>query len=114
PGAPPVARAYGAAGAPARRDRQGGAVRRAGRAGDVRPDLRGGGRRATRVRRRDRVRVRVRAGGDVSDERPAFNQVNLVVRDIDASRAFYERLGVAVGDAPDWPPGSGARHANTE
>ena len=50
----------------------------------------------------------------MSDERPAFNQVNLVVRDFDASRAFYERLGVAVGDAPDWPPGSGARHANTE
>jgi len=45
---------------------------------------------------------------------PVFDQVNLVVRDMDAALAFYARLGLEVGDGggADWPPGSGARHAN--
>jgi uncharacterized glyoxalase superfamily protein PhnB len=48
----------------------------------------------------------------VSD--PVFDQVNLVVRDMDAALAFYARLGIQVGDGGggDWPPGSGARHAD--
>jgi catechol 2,3-dioxygenase-like lactoylglutathione lyase family enzyme len=33
----------------------------------------------------------------VADERPVFNQVNLVVRDMEAMLAFYERLGVEIG-----------------
>jgi catechol 2,3-dioxygenase-like lactoylglutathione lyase family enzyme len=43
-----------------------------------------------------------------------FDQVNLVVRDMDATLAFYARLGLVVPDraAPEWPPGSGARHAD--
>jgi uncharacterized glyoxalase superfamily protein PhnB len=38
----------------------------------------------------------------VADERPVFNQVNLVVRDMAAMLAFYERLGVEV--QPTNPP----------
>ena len=46
-------------------------------------------------------------------EAPAlFGQVNLVVRDMDAALAFYRRLGLAIADPPEWPPGSGARHAD--
>jgi catechol 2,3-dioxygenase-like lactoylglutathione lyase family enzyme len=46
---------------------------------------------------------------------PAFQQLNLVVRDMDAALAFYRTLGLPIrGDAGDWPPGSGARHAEVE
>lgn len=42
---------------------------------------------------------------------PVFNQVNLVVRDMDETVAFYRRLGLPVSDSGgDWPAGSGARH----
>jgi catechol 2,3-dioxygenase-like lactoylglutathione lyase family enzyme len=37
--------------------------------------------------------------------------VNLVVRDMDASLAFYRSMGLDFPDAPEWPEGSGARHA---
>ncbi|HZP29621.1 MAG TPA: VOC family protein [Acidimicrobiia bacterium] len=49
----------------------------------------------------------------MSDE-PVFDQVNLVVRDMDTALAFYRRLGLALPDdaGPEWPPGSGARHAD--
>ena len=49
-----------------------------------------------------------------ADDRPVFDQVNLVVRDMDAALAFYTRLGLDVpeGAGPEWPPGSGARHAD--
>jgi catechol 2,3-dioxygenase-like lactoylglutathione lyase family enzyme len=41
----------------------------------------------------------------VADERPVFNQVNLVVRDMEAMLAFYDRLGVEVAPAPaPWDP----------
>ncbi|VVM08205.1 VOC family protein [Methylacidimicrobium tartarophylax] len=38
--------------------------------------------------------------------RPLLNQVNLIVRDMDASIAFYRRLGLDVQPAssPDWAP----------
>ena len=44
---------------------------------------------------------------------PDFDQVNLVVRDMDAALRFYAQLGLDVpaGAGPEWPPGSGARHA---
>jgi catechol 2,3-dioxygenase-like lactoylglutathione lyase family enzyme len=42
---------------------------------------------------------------------PTFGQVNLVVRDMDASLAFYRSLGLDFPDPPEWPEGSGARHA---
>jgi uncharacterized glyoxalase superfamily protein PhnB len=50
------------------------------------------------------------------DPIPTFQQLNLVVRDMDAVLAFYRTLGLSIrgGDAGDWPPGSGARHAEVE
>jgi catechol 2,3-dioxygenase-like lactoylglutathione lyase family enzyme len=45
---------------------------------------------------------------------PVFDQVNLVARDMDATLAFYRRLGLTIPDAPVWPPGSGARHTEVE
>jgi catechol 2,3-dioxygenase-like lactoylglutathione lyase family enzyme len=40
-----------------------------------------------------------------------FNQLNLVVEDMDAAVAFYQALGMTVRfDGGEWPPGSGARH----
>ena len=51
----------------------------------------------------------------MSEQRPVFDQVNLVVRDIDATVAFYRRLGLPVSDSGgDWPEGSGARHVEVE
>jgi uncharacterized glyoxalase superfamily protein PhnB len=46
------------------------------------------------------------------DPGPVFDQVNLVVRDMDAALAFYARLGLDVGGGAEWPRGSGARHAD--
>ena len=44
---------------------------------------------------------------------PRFDQVNLVVRDMRASLAFYRKLGLPVPDDGDeWPPGSGAKHVD--
>jgi len=46
-------------------------------------------------------------------DRPVFDQVNLVVADMDATLAFYRRLGLDVDDSfGEWPPGSGARHVD--
>ena len=39
-----------------------------------------------------------------------FTQINLVVADMDATIAFYRRLGLSVPDAEDWPAGSGQQH----
>jgi uncharacterized glyoxalase superfamily protein PhnB len=52
----------------------------------------------------------------MSDIVPRFRQVNLVVRDMDAVLAFYRTLGLPIrgGDAGDWPPGSGGRHAEVD
>lgn len=44
-------------------------------------------------------------------DRIRFDQVNLVVRDMDATLKFYRALGVDMpDDHSEWPPGSGARH----
>ena len=43
---------------------------------------------------------------------PVLRQVNLVVRDMEASIAFYRRLGISVPDAVTWPPDSDARHVD--
>ena len=40
----------------------------------------------------------------------AFQQINLAVRDIDESIAFYRLLGLDLPDAFEWPEGSGAHH----
>ena len=47
---------------------------------------------------------------------PRFQQVNLVVRDMDAVLGFYRLLGLPIrgGGADDWPPGSGGRHAEVD
>jgi uncharacterized glyoxalase superfamily protein PhnB len=36
----------------------------------------------------------------MADERPVFDGVNLVVRDMERSVAFYRRLGAEIADAP--------------
>jgi uncharacterized glyoxalase superfamily protein PhnB len=44
-----------------------------------------------------------------------FDQLNLVVDDMDATLAFYRTLGVDVkDDGRDWPAGSGARHVDVK
>jgi catechol 2,3-dioxygenase-like lactoylglutathione lyase family enzyme len=43
-----------------------------------------------------------------------FNQINLIVRDMDASIAFYRRLGVELPDDIVWRTESGAHHANLD
>lgn len=43
-----------------------------------------------------------------------FDQVNLIVSDMDAALAFYRRLGLTIPSPPSWPPGSKARHAEAE
>jgi catechol 2,3-dioxygenase-like lactoylglutathione lyase family enzyme len=41
----------------------------------------------------------------MADERPVLDQINLVVSDMDASLAFYRRLGVDIPDRePKWDP----------
>jgi catechol 2,3-dioxygenase-like lactoylglutathione lyase family enzyme len=47
----------------------------------------------------------------MSEANARFNQLNLVVEDIDAAVTFYQGLGMKVRfDGGEWPPGSGARH----
>jgi uncharacterized glyoxalase superfamily protein PhnB len=43
--------------------------------------------------------------------RPVLNQLNLVVRDMEATLAFYRRLGVDIPDAAVWRTAGGAHHA---
>jgi catechol 2,3-dioxygenase-like lactoylglutathione lyase family enzyme len=49
----------------------------------------------------------------MAEHQPVFDQVNVVVADMDATLAFYRRLGIDVrDDFGEWPPGSGARHVD--
>src|SRR3954468_9438979 len=41
---------------------------------------------------------------------PVFNQVNIVCSDLDASLAFYRRLGVSIPDDRVWRTATGAHH----
>lgn len=46
-------------------------------------------------------------------DRTVFNQLNIIVSDMDAAVSFYRMLGLEIGYAEgDWPPGSGARHVD--
>ncbi len=45
---------------------------------------------------------------------PVLDQVNLVAVDLEATLAFYRRLGFEIADPPAWPPGSDAKHAEAE
>ncbi len=43
---------------------------------------------------------------------PVLNQLDLVVRDIDVSVAFYRRLGLEIPDTAVWRTASGAHHVD--
>ena len=41
----------------------------------------------------------------MTERRPVFDQINIVVRDMDASVAFYRHLGIDIPDRmPEWDP----------
>ena len=46
----------------------------------------------------------------MTESKPVFDQLNVVVRDMGAMVAFYRRLGLSIADPVEWPPGSGALH----
>jgi uncharacterized glyoxalase superfamily protein PhnB len=46
----------------------------------------------------------------MSDSPPVLDQLNLVVRDMDATLAFYRRLGLHIPDTAVWRTASGAHH----
>ena len=48
----------------------------------------------------------------MSAARPHFDQLNIVSSDMEASLAFYRRLGVDLPEANVWRTGSGAHHAS--
>ena len=48
----------------------------------------------------------------MTDSQVRVDQLNLAAPDVDATVAFYRRLGLAVDDPVEWPPGSGARHGD--
>jgi catechol 2,3-dioxygenase-like lactoylglutathione lyase family enzyme len=47
----------------------------------------------------------------MADPATVFDQINLIVKDMDAALAFYSRLGLRIPHPRVWPPGSGALHA---
>jgi catechol 2,3-dioxygenase-like lactoylglutathione lyase family enzyme len=42
--------------------------------------------------------------------RPVFNQINIVCSNVDASLAFYRRLGVTIPEGMVWRTATGAHH----
>lgn len=48
----------------------------------------------------------------MADQQPVLNQLDLVVRDIDAAVAFYRRLGLEIPDSAVWRTTSGAHHVD--
>ena len=44
--------------------------------------------------------------------KPTLDQINLVCGDMDASLAFYRRLGVEIPDAAVWRTPTGAHHVS--
>jgi catechol 2,3-dioxygenase-like lactoylglutathione lyase family enzyme len=50
----------------------------------------------------------------MTDPRPVLNQLNLVVRDMDATVRFYRRLGVAIAEDAVWRTPSGGHHLEVE
>jgi catechol 2,3-dioxygenase-like lactoylglutathione lyase family enzyme len=47
-----------------------------------------------------------------STSKPVLSQINLVCGDVDASMAFYRRLGVEIPDARVWRTATGGHHAS--
>lgn len=48
----------------------------------------------------------------MSDQGPVLNQLDLVVRDVDASVAFYRCLGLDIPNTAIWRTASGAHHVD--
>ena len=50
----------------------------------------------------------------MSEQQPVLNLLDLVVRDIDVSLAFYRRLGLEIPDSVVWRTASGAHHVDLD
>jgi len=50
----------------------------------------------------------------MADPRPVFNQLNIVSGDVEASIAFYRRLGVAIPDDSVWRTLTGPHHVSAQ
>ena len=48
----------------------------------------------------------------MADQQPVLNQLDIVVRDMEAALRFYRRLGVEIPDAAVWRTATGAHHAD--
>jgi catechol 2,3-dioxygenase-like lactoylglutathione lyase family enzyme len=48
----------------------------------------------------------------MSAAKAIFNQINIIAGDIDASMAFYRRLGLDMPDDRAWPTATGIHHAS--
>jgi catechol 2,3-dioxygenase-like lactoylglutathione lyase family enzyme len=48
----------------------------------------------------------------VSGRSPLLNQLDIVVRDVDAAVAFYRALGLEIPDQAIWRTGTGAHHVD--
>jgi catechol 2,3-dioxygenase-like lactoylglutathione lyase family enzyme len=48
----------------------------------------------------------------MTNQPPVLNQLDLVVADIDASLAFYRRLGMEIPESAVWRTASGAHHVD--
>jgi len=50
----------------------------------------------------------------MTDQPPVLNLLDLVVRDMDASVAFYRRLGLDIPESAIWRTASGAHHVDLD
>jgi catechol 2,3-dioxygenase-like lactoylglutathione lyase family enzyme len=50
----------------------------------------------------------------MADARPTLNQLDLVARDLDASIAFYRRLGLDIPESKVWRTATGAHHVDLD
>jgi uncharacterized glyoxalase superfamily protein PhnB len=50
----------------------------------------------------------------MDDQRAVLNQLDLVVRDVDASVAFYRRVGLEIPESAIWRTPSGAHHVDLQ
>jgi len=48
----------------------------------------------------------------MNDQQPVLNQLDVIARDVDASLAFYRRLGVEIPESAVWRTPSGAHHVD--
>jgi catechol 2,3-dioxygenase-like lactoylglutathione lyase family enzyme len=50
----------------------------------------------------------------MAEARPTLNQLDLVARDLDASIAFYRRLGLDIPESRVWRTATGAHHVDLD